>query len=99
TRSYGDWSSDVCSSDLLDVGDLVHLFRIGRIRIALDAEQEVRRYQHRLNRQLDALLNVQLVSSRDSHKSHERSRFTLRDRAAIEIGRASCRERGEVAVI
>src|SRR5207248_8521944 len=55
TRSYGDWSSDVCSSDLEIVGrDLLHEGAAARARLD-DAEelQRAQRLAHRCARDLE----------------------------------------------
>ena len=41
----------------LEIGNPMHLGRIRSIRVSLDTEQEMGGNQHRLNRQLDALLD------------------------------------------
>src|SRR5207248_8684669 len=52
TRSYGDWSSDVCSSDLR-----LRLRDAGRARVggAPPAETELVRFEEHVRRALDAL--------------------------------------------
>src|SRR5437868_14768947 len=71
TRSKRDWSSDVCSSDLMP-GMLEAEQRGGRDRQARRAHDEVA---------------AVAVDQRQSER-----------RQLAEIGRASCRERGEIAV-
>src|SRR5437867_10517281 len=44
TRSYGDWSSDVCSSDLRERGDVVQRAGVHRARV-IDAVVADRREQ------------------------------------------------------
>ena len=49
----------------LDVRNPVHAARIGRVAVALDVKQEMRRHEHRLDRERDALLHrLPVVPSR-----------------------------------
>src|SRR5207248_7577655 len=41
TRSYGDWSSDVCSSDLVERGDLAEELTLALQREELEVAPEV----------------------------------------------------------
>src|SRR5207248_7960471 len=91
TRSYGDWSSDVCSSDLEhgQRGQAPHRTEVGRP--AGEA----------------APLLVQLPGERgrerrlpgDDGRQGVLAGRDLRDGALEEIGRASCREGGESGVV
>ena len=56
----------------LHVRDPVHLGRIVRIEIALDVEQEVRRDEHRLDRQGEPLLHRLAVARRQRHELPQR---------------------------
>ena len=67
----------------LDVRDAVHLRRIVRVEIALDVEQEVRRDEHRLNRQRDALLHRLPVALRQVDELPQRRDFRAGDRPAV----------------
>src|SRR5438034_6140730 len=94
TRSLCDWSSDVCSSDLLVLVELqnhhvellVRLDRVGRVLHAAPAQ--VRQVQQAV----------------DSAQVHERTvvgdvlHVPAYDLAFAEIGRASCRERVYITV-
>src|SRR5207248_6424684 len=90
TRSYGDWSSDVCSSDLLApvagerrrADDRVVLLQDGEPALVAEALVEPGRPLDVAEQQRDRRLGRGV-----------RPRATL----ALEIGRASCRERVEVA--
>src|SRR5207248_4789919 len=92
TSSYGDWSSDVCSSDLLAqplravAGDEVATAD-DRDPLAelLGLLEVVRRQQHRRARLMQAPdVGPQLQAQLEVHA-----------RRRLEIGRASCREAGE----
>src|SRR5207248_4939748 len=94
TRSYGDWSSDVCSSDLTaGDGRLTAFVPVGtgrplavRLHQALYAAREAIDYQ-RATGGMDAF---------DGAVEAGVSRELTEALVALEIGRASCRERGEV---
>src|SRR5437867_13438360 len=75
TRSYGDWSSDVCSSDL---GAIAPGAMVYQNSIVLDRSTTVKARVY-LNGKWGAL-------------SERRFLVGLK---GLEIGRASCRERGE----
>src|SRR5437867_12270345 len=74
TRSYGDWSSDVCSSDL-------YRRRDGPSRHSADALE-------RLGDAADRDTRVERLLVRRSRAVADELAYT-----AVEIGRASCRER------
>src|SRR5207248_8607315 len=76
TRSYGDWSSDVCSSDLVGA-----------------AASRLQRGHRRAEQRVDVAVVRQEVAREEGQGVEVRDRAA---RAAREIGRASCRERGEV---
>src|SRR5205085_6578990 len=85
TRFDCDWSSDVCSSDL--VGKTTSLLTLGR-ELAGEGKEGSRLAD--LTRRVEdevELLADQRADARQAREHRER-----------EIGRASCRERGEIAV-
>src|SRR5207248_4787152 len=94
TRSYGDWSSDVCSSDLqipellLVAGLIAALQQMGgeRPQVVVHDGVRVRVGPRPLDRQG---VVVRRIDARDL------PRFV----AALEIGRASCRERVSLSVV
>src|SRR5207248_7672246 len=89
TRSYGDWSSDVCSSDLLP-GVERHELRRGDALVAAGAYTS----SYRLDVALDELDDIPARV----HVHHGTAAVVARvARAGDQIGRASCRERGEGA--
>src|SRR5205085_4488695 len=87
TRFDCDWSSDVCSSDLSDLRS---------------AEEALDRADAHLERSGgEAYTEAEILSFRASLRSTQgrfREAVKLLDRALAvrEIGRASCRERGEI---
>src|SRR5207249_6167453 len=97
TRSKRDWSSDVCSSDLvhlpgvLAVDLLVDLDELQRARA--DLEQVVVDV-HALALQRGIADGLELVLDLGART---RLRLPLRGAQRREIGRASCRERGGVS--
>src|SRR5207248_7119192 len=91
TRSYGDWSSDVCSSDLArahrePIGD--HGLKGVEIERPLEAAETVRQRLEGVD-----------PAARRYGASHLRRKGTdvrsYVNRGIAEIGRASCRERVE----
>src|SRR5207245_8648923 len=91
TRCYRDWSSDVCSSDL----ELTYYYRF------LTAEEILRFYAKifrlpsaEADRRIDQLLKlVELEGARKRPlKTYSKG---MQQRVGLEIGRASCRERGK----
>src|SRR5438093_1989863 len=82
TRLVSDWSSDVCSSDLIavDVADCDrHAAAKGRI-VSEEGRLEVARN----------VKNAYVWAAADSRRRDDVG-------LAVEIGRASCRERGEMS--
>src|SRR5256885_12812935 len=79
TRLQGDWSSDVCSSDLYATW-----LRENSLRLEDLPEQPLPATDHA------AVLNLQIAFG----YTHEDLRILLAPMAKNEIGRASCRERG-----
>src|SRR5205807_3929216 len=98
TRLQGDWSSDVCSSDLVDLLD-----RLSKIAVTRCAGcQLLHALLHPLHarcrrpslKEVHALALVLPDSAR-----HALVQVAAEEvEALLEIGRASCRERGEVSV-
>src|SRR5437762_4269767 len=87
TRYIGDWSSDVCSSDLIEESDIV---------TQLPAERDLNA------RDVPTRVAPQSVESEPEVRFHEVWGAILRNRwpiLACKIGRASCRERGEVSEV
>src|SRR5207249_5134519 len=82
TRSKRDWSSDVCSSDLEEIADP------GFVRVEARAHVEPRRLGG------DAQVQRPARGRRTVEEAH-RVEQCARAEAGEEIGRASCRERGE----
>src|SRR5437762_9123870 len=83
TRYIGDWSSDVCSSDLLRSDSPVR----GRVRRRAGVQQLLRTVErHGRPRAVE-------------RRSLLRQRRLLLDAGPDEIGRASCRERVEISVV
>src|SRR5207248_7799425 len=94
TRSYGDWSSDVCSSDLFDRRRLrrdLDGAGQGRARGAHVVEVE---HAGGVGQSGEAIFQLELEGAQ-ALKVETAGREQL---AAVEpeIGRASCRERGEI---
>src|SRR5690606_40947950 len=95
TRFSRDWSSDVCSSDLPEVGELENPVFIGK--------QYMLKLQHQTGKKFSARgqgpYTMDEQPARGGDKSGQAldilTNYTLL--AHGEIGRASCRERGEVA--
>src|SRR5207248_7118392 len=87
TRSYGDWSSDVCSSDLGDPGDLhdTVAFQIvdGDARFQAEERQQAARGQEEHDDREGALDHTWVSGSAPARGD------------MLQIGRASCRERVE----
>src|SRR5690606_18424303 len=61
--------------------------RITRVRIALDPEEEVPGHQHRLDGELQALLDRLTVLLREIHEIDQRLDLTLSDRTAVGTAR------------
>src|SRR5207248_6624744 len=92
TRSYGDWSSDVCSSDL------------GRLAVPDDAVQRGDAVGLRLRtaggRPLPDVARLQIEPAQEAARVVRvpddvaaRDRNAARAALRVQIGRASCRER------
>src|SRR5205807_3168317 len=91
TRLQGDWSSDVCSSDLPSRADAWIVRRALASAGGGWAYHTGRRALHRHKSLGDepACRAVRLSLDRSARSHHRR---------AVEIGRASCRERGKMTV-
>src|SRR5207248_5723684 len=93
TSSYGDWSSDVCSSDLIEVqarGDVAHhvldelrvvVTALGHVLLVGALENPVQLAGGLALGDLDQLLDPHVAAQ-------------PRGDGDVQIGRASCRERG-----
>src|SRR5204863_4146213 len=97
-RSLRDWSSDVCSSDLLATMGLssreTSLFTLAKDYIKRKYAKPGNVYLGVVSR-LDAAVSGVVLFARTSKAAARLSeRFRQRD---VEIGRASCRERGQDA--
>src|SRR3546814_12089411 len=100
-----DWSSDVCSSDLLDSGDLVILpaasssVGLAAIQIAIQRGAipvATTRLPHKKQRLLDAGAHDVIVTQEEDLTARLAEITAGRHAQVIfdpEIGRASCRER------
>src|SRR3546814_16174864 len=83
-----DWSSDVCSSDLVGTGDEAHVAgQAADAAVALDPQQATGGVADGHD---DSRL---LRRARQQQRAHHVHDVGERMRAAIEIGSASCRER------
>src|SRR5262249_59061919 len=93
TRLVSDWSSDVCSSDL-DIAANLAKFDVGDRQVPIRVQLEERA---RGDREVLGSLKVATGSGAAVPLS-ALARFELsQGPTAIEIGRASCRERGWVS--
>src|SRR5207248_4699802 len=87
TRSYGDWSSDVCSSDLEGVA----------LRRSAEAyEQDPDRRVAGVAEAVRRPAKEQLPGDDGWKRDQTRPGCRPLARSTEQIGRASCRERGEV---
>src|SRR3546814_13664400 len=80
-----DWSSDVCSSDLLRVGGVAEAGETNEIAAELRGDVVVRHIR-------------QLAQDQTQHHGKGRSLFQSAAAGMPKIGRASCRERVSVRV-
>src|SRR5437867_7152725 len=81
TRSYGDWSSDVCSSDLGELGEPAALGRLRGGAVWFDHLREELLSGHRFeNKGEEPFADIELAAA---HRD-------------AQIGRASCRERVQI---
>src|SRR5207248_6276743 len=93
TRSYGDWSSDVCSSDLFlpATGKLVHLALPAGARVDTGVREG-----DEISAWYDPLIAKVIVHGEDRAAVLARLAAALGEtHIAGQIGRASCRERVE----
>src|SRR5206468_9845065 len=91
TRSDRDWSSDVCSSDLLSLPRVFEQGACGgdrRLQVLAAVAGEARRAEL-LEEDLPSGLEIEMPFGEPGHSEAVENR---------EIGRASCRERVEMAV-
>src|SRR5690606_40447595 len=92
TRFSRDWSSDVCSSDLQALAQTAtHPVRV-RFAVEVDAQEGKIHWYEPLDPETDTSLAEELLHALV---------FSVPNKAAlvsgeVEIGRASCRERGEL---
>src|SRR5207248_6705855 len=95
TRSYGDWSSDVCSSDLVlsDLGEGLG-WVAGGVALAILGGPKGRRAGAATA--VASLTATYVVQVRVKPLFRRERPFVNREANVVEIGRASCRERGEV---
>src|SRR5207248_4944105 len=92
TRSYGDWSSDVCSSDLSGVGELgAGFLELLRCKRAL-VDEEVREPISPIGKELLELLRALHFAVDLEEDDRLRAREDLALERVGQIGRASCRE-------
>src|SRR5207248_7738404 len=86
TRSYGDWSSDVCSSDLVRGNSNGCAGAAARRRRGSSSPDPCRRRNW----------SASSCSRRKARRRRSGGRVSAQLRGACEIGRASCRERVEI---
>src|SRR5437867_6947846 len=88
TRSYGHWSSDVCSSDLvppaLALEDQLAVEEDGTLVVVGDLLGQFHAARDRLGAHAEAIVGGQ---------THAAGGLDVLDQVLLEIGRASCRER------
>src|SRR5205807_3394981 len=95
-RLQGDWSSDVCSSDLTLEG-MITSWNAAATRLYGYAAEEVMGKPIAMLVPPDSLDELAEILERLRRGEHVEHRDTTRVRkdGTLEIGRASCRERGE----
>src|SRR5690606_39796868 len=94
TRFSRDWSSDVCSSDLIDL--------VKMPAMAKKAAEATIRPTPRLCPATGTVLEDETVASllmRPPYRRTFRQRHVSREAELSKIGRASCRERVKIAVV
>src|SRR5207248_5191639 len=93
TRSYGDWSSDVCSSDLFRRRGALDEAHIDSLATGIFAGHRL--IEHIRIMVVGSLLLIPLpLELKNSRlRIHHVARFGLKVGEAAQIGRASCRER------
>src|SRR5207248_8762186 len=94
TRSYGDWSSDVCSSDLSYIMPLIFIVIIPAIAAMLPGVELTPKLA------LVPILNVSLLCKELVIGTYHWNYIAIifASTCVYEIGRASCRERVEIGV-
>src|SRR5688572_31486152 len=90
TRFDCDWSSDVCSSDLIDVNEE----RIGFMLVAVDITSE-KRIRSTMARYMSPEVAEQLLASGEAVLGGKDQKVSILFSDIRKIGRASCRERVE----
>src|SRR5205814_5350580 len=93
TRCLSDWSSDVCSSDLIRKP-----FQNEQITATVAAGIKRRRKEEERQTLRRAMSRAVDRGEMIGHSDVMQEVFRLVDQVAPEIGRASCRERGWAAV-
>src|SRR5699024_11481593 len=96
TRSKRDWSSDVCSSDLISGSDFVEMFvGVGASRVRDMFEQA--------KKSAPCIIFIDEIDAVGRHRGsgmgggNDEREQTLNQ--LLEIGRASCREREKITVV
>src|SRR5207248_8116485 len=98
TRSYGDWSSDVCSSDLKAIRAAFDHPRAVDANL-VDAQQARRVLDRLVGYKISPLLWNKVRRGLSAGRVQTVAlRLIVEREEAIQIGRASCRERGWVVV-
>src|SRR5207248_6697976 len=90
TRSYGDWSSDVCSSDLA-LAEGIEFVIVAARAAKSHAEQRGTHDVGHLREHLVAAAGYLLIAGVFAQRTEA---VEARGDQVLEIGRASCRERG-----
>src|SRR5205807_7720423 len=94
----GDWSSDVCSSDLgtIPVADPYNLYFTPDGTRAIVVAEALQRVDFRNPRTWRLIRSVHIPSPGPDHLDFTAGGHAFLITCEFEIGRASCRERGEV---
>src|SRR5207248_5452530 len=95
TRSYGDWSSDVCSSDLSPLGKMMRDVEAMDPPPRVVLEEAARREEKKRRKQEET--QARLREAQERMRRERLKRESAKAARAAEIGRASCRERVEGA--
>src|SRR5207253_6399308 len=98
TRWPRDWSSDVCSSDLI-TGDVVSKLTVEEANTALtEKKKRIVKYNQLLLGITKASLSTDSFLSAASFQDTTRVLIAAATSGKVEIGRASCRERVKMTV-